>query len=215
MNGPTQISIDQLRAVLKEVSPLVWRRLLLSSATTPTDLHKILQLAFDWSDFCSYEFRIHRKILGSNGDDSRSVCLGDCQLPPAERFRYRAASQGFDLSAAWAAGILRPTRTTVAHGSIGPTRTIRSGERRSRAPTQWAEDQYPEYWPDEIASRDVSETATETRLRKYAAAAAAALPDTVEATLIPESVMRPSETRVDFLKKGVDRGVICLSAQAP
>jgi len=32
---------------------------------------------------------------------------------------------------------------------------------------------------------DVSETATDTRLRKYAAAAAAALPDTVEDKFIP------------------------------
>jgi hypothetical protein len=32
---------------------------------------------------------------------------------------------------------------------------------------------------------DVSETATSTRLRKYAAAAAAALPDIVEAKFIP------------------------------
>ena len=32
---------------------------------------------------------------------------------------------------------------------------------------------------------NVSETATDTRLRKYAAAAAAALPDTVEAKFIP------------------------------
>ena len=89
MNDPTQISIYQLRAVLNGVSPLVWRRLLLSSATTLADLHKILQLAFGWSDFYLYEFRIHGKTFGSNGEDSRSVCLGDLQLRPTERFRYR------------------------------------------------------------------------------------------------------------------------------
>ena len=49
MNDPTQVSICQLRAVLNGVSPLVWRRLLLSSETTLADLHKILQLAFGWS----------------------------------------------------------------------------------------------------------------------------------------------------------------------
>ena len=63
MNDPTQISVYQLRAVLNGVSPLVWRRLLLSSATTLADLHKILQLAFGWSDFYLYEFRIHGKTL--------------------------------------------------------------------------------------------------------------------------------------------------------
>jgi hypothetical protein len=89
MNDPTQISIYQLRAVLNGVSPLVWRRLLLSSETTLADLHKILQLAFGWSDFYLYEFRIHGKTFGSNGEDPRLVCLGDFQLRPTECFRYR------------------------------------------------------------------------------------------------------------------------------
>ena len=54
MNDPTQLSIYQLRAVLTGVSPLVWRRFLLSSETSLADLHKILQLAFGWSDFYLY-----------------------------------------------------------------------------------------------------------------------------------------------------------------
>ena len=82
MNDPTQLSIYQLRAVLNGVSPLVWRRFLLSSETSLADLHKILQLAFGWSDFYLYEFCIHGKTFGSNAEDPRSVCLGDFQLRP-------------------------------------------------------------------------------------------------------------------------------------
>jgi Plasmid pRiA4b ORF-3-like protein len=89
MNAIRRFSIYQLRAVLNGVSPLVWRRLLLSSATTLADLHRILQLAFGWSDFYLYEFRIHGKTFGSNGEDPRLVCLGDFQLRPTECFRYR------------------------------------------------------------------------------------------------------------------------------
>src|SRR4029077_10681169 len=89
MNDPTQLSIYQLRAVLNGVSPLVWRRFLLLSETSLADLHKILQLAFGWSGFYLYEFCIHGKTFGSNTVDPRSVCLGDFQLRPAERFRYR------------------------------------------------------------------------------------------------------------------------------
>ena len=88
MNDPTQLSIYQLRAVLNGVSPLVWRRFLLSSETSLADLHRILQLAFGWSDFYLYEFCIHGKTFSSNAEDPRSV-LGDFQLRPAERFRYR------------------------------------------------------------------------------------------------------------------------------
>ncbi len=35
------------------------------------------------------EFCIHGKTFGSNAEDPRSVCLGDFQLRPVERFRYR------------------------------------------------------------------------------------------------------------------------------
>jgi pRiA4b ORF-3-like protein len=45
MNDPIQCSIYQLRAVLNGVSPLVWRRFLLSSETSLADLHKMW--AFD------------------------------------------------------------------------------------------------------------------------------------------------------------------------
>ena len=89
MNDPTQLSIYQLRAVLNGVSPLVWRRFLLSSKTSLVDLHKILQLSFGWSGFYLYEFCIHGKTFGSNAEDPRSVCLGDFRLRPTERFRYR------------------------------------------------------------------------------------------------------------------------------
>ena len=51
MSDSTQCSIYRLRLVLNGVSPLVWRRFLLSSETNLTDLHKLLGLAFGWSDF--------------------------------------------------------------------------------------------------------------------------------------------------------------------
>jgi len=56
MSEPTLCSIYRLRVVLNGVSPLVWRRLLVSSETNLADLHEILQLAFGWSGFYLYEF---------------------------------------------------------------------------------------------------------------------------------------------------------------
>jgi len=70
MSEPTLCSIYRLRVVLNGVSPLVWRRLLVSSETNLTDLHEILQLAFGWSGFYLYEFRIHGRTFG----EERSVC---------------------------------------------------------------------------------------------------------------------------------------------
>src|SRR5260221_12967758 len=84
LSDSTLCSMYRLRVVLNGVSPLVWRRLLVSSETNLADLHEILQLAFGWSGFYLYEFRIHGRTFG----EERSVCLADLQLHPGERFLY-------------------------------------------------------------------------------------------------------------------------------
>src|SRR6266568_4079503 len=43
-------NVYQLRVVLRGVSPLIWRRLLVRSDSTIADLHAIFQLALGWSD---------------------------------------------------------------------------------------------------------------------------------------------------------------------
>jgi hypothetical protein len=40
----------QLRAVLRGISPLIWRRLLVRSDSTVAQLHEVLQIAFGWDD---------------------------------------------------------------------------------------------------------------------------------------------------------------------
>ena len=46
---PAAASVYQLRVVVAEVSPLIWRRLLVSATTTIAELHAVLQAAFGWS----------------------------------------------------------------------------------------------------------------------------------------------------------------------
>src|SRR5260221_4380143 len=84
MSDPTLCSIYRLRVVLNGVSPLVWRRFLVSSKTSLADLHEILQLTFGWSGFYLYEVRIHGRTFG----EERLVGLADLQLHSCERFRY-------------------------------------------------------------------------------------------------------------------------------
>ena len=94
----------QLRVVLRDVSPLVWRRLLISSETSIAQLHKILQLAFEWSGEHLYRFRIHGRNYGSPqcsgnafDEDARQVRLSRFCLHDGERFRYE-----YDFAAGWA-----------------------------------------------------------------------------------------------------------------
>ena len=97
MSQPIEPStIYQLRIVLREISPLIWRRLLVRSDTTLAHLHTMLQIAFDWSDEHLHTFHIHGKDYGSNGADTRPVRLSTLRLRRGERFRYV-----YDYGAHW------------------------------------------------------------------------------------------------------------------
>ena len=80
-------AIYQLRVVLRGVSPLVWRRLLVASNTSLAELHTILQHAFAWSDDHLHRFLIHGTACGpprlggiSFRDDARRVPLSRFRL---------------------------------------------------------------------------------------------------------------------------------------
>ncbi len=56
--------VYQLRVVLRGISPLIWRRLLVRGDSTIADLHHALQIAFGWTDTHLHRFVIHRKDYG-------------------------------------------------------------------------------------------------------------------------------------------------------
>jgi hypothetical protein len=91
----SQSAVYQLRVVLRGVSPIIWRRLLVHDDATLADLHGVLQVAFAWSDVHLHRFKIH----GRHYDDiyeSRRVRLGDVGLRASERFVY-----DYDLGDLW------------------------------------------------------------------------------------------------------------------
>jgi Plasmid pRiA4b ORF-3-like protein len=92
----TLLSIYQLRIVLRGVSPLIWRRVLVHSDTTLAHLHTILQILFTWSDEHLHSFHIHGKEYGSSGAPTRDVRLRDFCFHRGERFRYV-----YDFGAHW------------------------------------------------------------------------------------------------------------------
>jgi Plasmid pRiA4b ORF-3-like protein len=50
MPGPQMLCVYQFKVVLRGVSPMIWRRLLLRSDHTIADLHYAIQIAMGWSD---------------------------------------------------------------------------------------------------------------------------------------------------------------------
>src|SRR5450759_5450080 len=95
LSTSSEASVYQLRVVLRAVSPLIWRRLLVRSDTTIADVHSTLQTAFGWTDEHLNRFVIHGREygVGHDGgigfdDNPRHVRLADLGLRARERFLY-------------------------------------------------------------------------------------------------------------------------------
>jgi hypothetical protein len=95
--------IYQLRVVLRGISPLIWRRLLVRSDSTVAQLHQALQVAFGWDDehlnrfeIRGREYAVYRDGGGMMGIDARRVRLGDVHLRRLERFVYE-----YDFGDSW------------------------------------------------------------------------------------------------------------------
>jgi hypothetical protein len=76
--GPLSLSVYQLRVVLRGISPLVWRRLLVHADSTIADLHEVLQVSFGRSDVHLHRFEIRGREYGiSYLGGIRDGCVGE------------------------------------------------------------------------------------------------------------------------------------------
>lgn len=99
---PSDPVVYQLRVVLREVSPLIWRRLLVRADSSVADLHDTLQVAFGWGGEHLHRCVIHgceygiSYVGGGFRHDARAVPLGSFGFRVGERFVYE-----YDFFAAW------------------------------------------------------------------------------------------------------------------
>jgi hypothetical protein len=73
--NPSTPDIYQLRIVLRDISPLIWRRLLVRSDTTLAQLHLMIQILFAWGNEHLHHFHVFGQDYGSDGADTRTVRL--------------------------------------------------------------------------------------------------------------------------------------------
>jgi hypothetical protein len=90
-----EAQIFQLRVVLRGISPLIWRRILVRSDSTVAQLHEALQVAFGWDDehlnrfeIRGREYAVYRGGSGMIGIDARGAQLNSLNLSRLERFLY-------------------------------------------------------------------------------------------------------------------------------
>ena len=90
------ICVYQFKVVLRGISPMIWRRLLLRCDHSIADLHYAIQIAMGWSDSHLHRFHIHGKDYGvayegglTFDDDPEKVHLADLGFRLRERFLYK------------------------------------------------------------------------------------------------------------------------------
>lgn len=100
---PASATVYQLKIVLRDCSPLIWRRLAVPSDMTIAQLHTIVQTAMGWEDVHLHRFRVHGQEYGlyrdggiGFDDDPYQVTLADFKLRPGERFLYK-----YDMGDFW------------------------------------------------------------------------------------------------------------------
>jgi Plasmid pRiA4b ORF-3-like protein len=87
--------VYQFKVVLRGISPMIWRRLLLRSDHSIADLHYTIQIAMGWTNSHLHRFHIHGKDYGvahegglTFSDDPERVLLGQFGFRLRERFLY-------------------------------------------------------------------------------------------------------------------------------
>jgi Plasmid pRiA4b ORF-3-like protein len=105
-NALSAAPVWQLKITLKNSSPAIWRRILVSSDTSLASLHRILQIVMGWWDCHLHQFTIHGRDYGlpdpelpefSNGiENEMNVTMMDVLYGAKDRFVYE-----YDFGDSW------------------------------------------------------------------------------------------------------------------
>ena len=96
-------TVYQRKVTLRALTPMIWRRLCVTSDTTIAQLHDVVPIAMGWEDLHRHQFRIHGKAYGiyraggiSFADNPHAVILADFKLRKGEQFVYE-----YDMGDYW------------------------------------------------------------------------------------------------------------------
>ena len=115
-----------LHITIDDITPPIWRDIVISERTTLLQLHRTLQIAFGWFDMHLHMFEINGIKYSQPEDDSGAgldeldarstldVTIKDLQLPEGATFTYE-----YDFGDAW----LHTIQVTSVHEEIDPELT--------------------------------------------------------------------------------------------
>lgn len=91
----------RVRVTLRQTAPPIWREISMPDSYSLEQLHRCIQLAFDWLDYHLYEFQIGRERFerpdpDAEGRNAAAVCLADLELRTGDSFIYL-----YDMGDGW------------------------------------------------------------------------------------------------------------------
>ena len=136
---PEENGVMQLKVWLLEISPMIWRRLLVPSACTLHELHGVIQVAMGWEGIHLYQFCLRAAHYGSCelSASSPEVTLAALCLRQGARFICE-----YDLNIPWRHEVrieghlpAEPGKTyPCCTGGGGPVRPRTAAGRRAISP---------------------------------------------------------------------------------
>jgi hypothetical protein len=98
LSPPASGSVLKLKVWLLDISPMVWRRVLVPASCTLRELHGVIQAAMGWEGIHLYQFHLRAVRYGSFelSASSPDVAIDKLGLRKGARFVYE-----YDLNAVW------------------------------------------------------------------------------------------------------------------
>src|SRR5271163_4549067 len=115
--APDADAVLQVKVWLLDISPMVWRRLLVPSSYTLRELHGVIQVAMGWEGIHLYDFELRAARYGSweLSASSPDVTLASLRLRKGGRFVYE-----YDLNIPWRHEVRIEDRLRLETGKIYP-----------------------------------------------------------------------------------------------
>lgn len=112
--------IVQVKVWLLGISPMVWRRVLVSESCTLRELYGVLQVAMGWEGIHLYQSSLRTARYGSSelSASSPDVTLAALRLRKGTRFLYE-----YDLNIPWRHGVRIEDRPALQTNTIYPACT--------------------------------------------------------------------------------------------
>jgi hypothetical protein len=158
---PIEGSVVQIKVWLLQLSPMVWRRVLVPSSCTLRELHGIIQAAMGWEGLHLYQFHLRAVRYGSCelSASSPEVTLAALHLRKGARLTYE-----YDLNIPWRHEIRvedyiaaepdkpYPRCTGAAPAAEGPAHLRTAADRKAISPlwtrrSRWTRSPISRPWP--------------------------------------------------------------------